>query len=238
MDSQETVRFEGGIKHLSTNPGASHFEYDKLFTLDQFEEKYGEDNCIIMLQDQERTLYYQKVHALDRVIKGDPDRDRNIQVALDAWKPCDDRPPTAMEAKAQEVLSMSPQAQAVFIRHITAGIAQQAEEKARVDAEKATEQSQTIDNKFQPPADIGPPVTQPQQEPPAPASFEQLGADADQAAGNAKAVEAAEAVHAADIEASGDDLRAPTAFDEGGLEGATEEEPAQTEVGMPPQQTE
>lgn len=227
MDNQEKEAFVG-------TSGAG-YEYPKLFTIEQFAERYGPDNCTIMLQDRERQLYCAKQAELSKqAFAQDEDAHQNMQTALDAWKPCDDRPPTEMEAKAQEVLSMSPQAQAVFIRHITAGIAQQAEEKANVDAEKAAQQSQTIDDKFEPPADIGPPVTQPQQEPPIPTSFEQLGADADQAAGNAKAVEAAEAVHAADIEASGDDLRAPTAFDEGGLEGATEEEPAQTEVGMPP----
>lgn len=212
MDNQEKEAFAG--------TGGAGYEYPKLFTIEQFEERYGPDNCTIMLQDRERELYRAKQAELSKqTFARDEDAHQNMQTALDDWKPCDDRPPTEMEAKAQEVLSMSPQAQAVFIRHITAGIAQQADEQANVDAQRAAEQMLKLDGKFSPPADIGPPVTKPQQEPPAPASFEQLGADAD---------------HAADIKASGEDLRAPTAFDEGGLEGATEEAPEQTEVGMPP----
>lgn len=218
-----------------TFKGADHeiYEYPKLFTLDQFEAKYGEDNCTIMLQDRERQLYMAKQSDLSmQTFAQDEDAHQNMQVALDAWKPCDDRPPTEMEARAQEVLSMSPQAQAVFIRHINAGIAEQAAEKARVDAAFAAGLSQVIEDKFRPPADVGPPVTRPQQETPIPTSFEQLGAEADRA--NAEVVDAARQVSAAEIQAATEHFAAPTAFEEGGLEGATEEGPAQTEVGMPP----
>lgn len=234
MDNQERVRFEAGIKHLSTNPGASHFEYDKLFTLSEFVERYGQDNCTIMLKDQERVLYGQKVCALDNVMKGDPDRDRNIQVALDAWKPCDDRPPTEIEAMVQKLLGMPDQAQAQLYRLVGEAVKRQDQEQARIDAEKANEKAQAIQDKFNPPADVGPPVTTPQQEPAEVASFEQIGADADQAAQDAAAVESAQAAHAADIEANAADYTAPSAFEEGGNEGAIAEEPAQTEVGMPP----
>lgn len=234
MDSQERVSFA-----ISQNKDAPIFTFPKLYGLGDFEVKYGEDNCTIMLQDREKQLYIQKAAKLSTEIPANEvDWERNIQTALDAWKPCDDRPPTEMEAKALEVLSMSPQAQRDFIRHITAGIAEQAQEQARVDAEKASEQAQTLDEKFQPPADVGPPVTQPQQEPPIPASFEQLGAEADQAAENSKAVQAALAGQDADIQANAEDFKATPAFEEGGGEDVIEEAPGQKEVGMPPQPTE
>ena len=233
MDSQETV----GIA-VRLGEDTPILTYPKLFTLDQFKERYGEDNCTIMLQDRENELYKARLAQYAQDFNGEADFTTNLQVALDAWKPCDDRPPTAMEARAQEILNLSPQAQAVFIRHITAGIAKQKQEQAAIDAGKADEQVQAIQDRFQPPADVGPPVTEPQQAPPIPTSFEQIGADADRAAENAKAIQATLAGHAEDIEAGGEDFQAPTAFEEGGNEDAIVEEPGQTEVGMPPPATE
>lgn len=233
MDSQETVSIP-----IRTPDQDFSVHYPKLFTLQDFEAKYGPDNCTIMLQEQERTLYGGKVSELCAAMRSDPDTEVNVQTALDAWKPCDDRPPTEIEAMVQRLLGMPDQVQAQLYRLIEAELSKKAAEQAQVDAEKAAEQIQAAEKKFQPPADVGPPVTRPQQEPEPPASFESIGQDKDQGVANADAVEAAEAVQEADIEASGEDLKAAPAFEEGGSEGVIVEEPAQTEVGMPPPPTE
>lgn len=230
MDNQEKAAFKGAGDEL--------YEYPKLFTLSEFTERYGEDNCTIMLQNQELGLYRGKQVELSRQdFAKDEDAHQNMQAALDAWKPCDDRPPTEIEAMVQRLLSMPHQAQAQLYRLIGDGVEKQEAEQAQVDAVRATEQSQAIDEEFRPPENVGPPVTKPQQEPAAPASFEELGAQADQATGNAKAVAAAQEGHEADVAANSEDYSAPTAFEQGGDEEATEEGPAQTEVGMPPPQT-
>lgn len=236
-NSEETTSFD-----LVTGDSQEYLHYPKLFTLNQFKERYGEDNCTIMLQDRELELYIDKARTLACEVTGDPDWGENVQAALDAWKPCDDRPPTEIEAMIQRLLGMPEQAQVQFYRLIKAELSKKAAEQARVDADKAAEQDQAIKKKlFQPPADVGPPVTRPQQEPEPPASFESIGRERDQerdqAAENARAVEAVKAAHAADIEANAEDFAAPTAFEQGGDEDIIVEEPAQTEVGMPPPPT-
>ena len=249
MDNQETVAFR-----ISDDADAGTLRYPKLFTLDEFKVKYGEDNCTVMLQDRERQLYGQKARTLATELASDGDWMQNVQIALDAWKPCDDRPPTEIEEIAQRLLAMPPQAQGQLYRILERAAAKDKEEKARQEGEDAAQQSQALEDKFQAPADVGEPLTAPQQEP-AVTSFEVSGAEQDQqAASNAKAVEVAGEGHASDIEANAEDYAAPTAFDEGGTEGViavdprwrdvytdtpiTEEGQASSEVGMPPQPTE
>lgn len=206
-DKYEQVEF--AIKVGEDTP---NFNYPRLYTLAEFLEKYGEDSCAIMLQDRERLLFQNKAVELLNAITSGPDRFQNVQVGLDAWKPCDDRPPTRLEELAQEMLNLPPQAQAVVRMHVNKGIEAQKKEDAAKQAEVAAQTVEEIADKYTT-EDVGAPVTTFQTYPEQLQSFEEIGQT------NDDAVKAAQAGQEAALQENAEDYAAPTEFAEGGTEG-------------------
>ena len=195
------------------------FEHPKLYTLSDFLANYGEDNCTIMLQDREQFLYSTRAVELLNDITG-PDRMENVQIALNAWKPCDDRPPTEAERLASAMLALPPQEQAVVRRHIDAGIEARNKEAAEKQAEVAAKSIEKLNEKYTPKEPVGPPVTQFQKEPQL-ESFEDQGRISDEA------VKAAQTSQEPAIAENLQDYAAPTEFEDGSAGGVVIEQPPQ-----------
>ncbi|KKN00438.1 hypothetical protein LCGC14_1137720 [marine sediment metagenome] len=210
-DNAEQVEFE-----IRVGEETPKFNYPKFYTMSEFLERYGEDNCTIMLQDRERVLFQTKAVELLNAITG-PDRYQNVQVALDAWKPCDDRPPTQLEQLALKMLNLPTQAQAVVRMHLNKGIEAQAAEKAAKQAEVAAQSLEKMTDKYTT-EDVGEPVTTFQQEPDL-QSFEDIGKE------NDEAVKAAQKGQEPALTENAEDYQAPTEYAEGGTEGVVIEQP-------------
>ena len=154
--------------------------YPRLYTLPEFLAKYGEDSVTIMLQDRESHLYHLKADELLKELGSDPDAEKNVQTAIDAWKPNDDRPPTDLETMANEFLDLSPQAQARLRKHIEDGINAKTLVDAKSQGDVATAKLKEMNEKFAPPDDVGPPMIEGQKEPTLD-SFEDTGRESDEA---------------------------------------------------------
>lgn len=199
------------------------FDYPKLYTLPEFLDKYGEDNLTIMLQDREKAMYQGKAIEYLNAMKAEADRVANTQIALNDWKPCDDRPPTELEVLAQSILNMPLRAQKAIDRHIRNGIMAAQAEKAKEDAETAAQAVEDISKKYASDEPVGEPVTTLQTEP-------DLETFEDQGKANDAAVQAAQEGQEAALAENAEDYKADAAFPQHEDAAA-----GQVEVGMPPQ---